>query len=429
MSEAMRLAEESIPLDSGSGRGAHSGAASAELIGCPKCGLFQRFAACAGTELASCSRCRTPLVHCAGKSVDAALASAVATVLLLIPATFEPFLTTSSFGATRSSILPSSALALWQQGLPLLSIAVFLFVLVFPAIRFGALTAVLLAIRMGARPPWLGAAFRMANALQTWAMLDVFFLGSAVAYARLHVSIHVTVETGALCFVGAAVFSLIARATLDKRRVWQLIAPDPKTCIAESSIVCMSCNLVLPRARDGRACPRCAATVRVRRPDSISRSIAMLFAAALLYFPANLYSMATIPIDFTPTAYTVIGGIVDLLQSRLVGLAVLVFCASFAIPLLKMAALSWCAVSSIRRSNVRLIEKTRVYRVIEEIGRWSMVDPFTIACFIPVMHFNGLIYGRAGPAATPFAAVVILTTLAVKCFDPREMWDRAERVK
>jgi paraquat-inducible protein A len=151
--------------------------------------------------------------------------------------------------------------------------------------------------------------------------------------------------------------------------------------------------------------------------------MALLVAAVLLYLPANLYPIATIPINLTPTAYTVVGGIIDLSKSRLIVLAVLVFCASFAIPILKMAGLSWCALST--HSKKQLIGKTRVYRVIEEVGRWSMVDPFTIACFAPVMHFSSLIDGRAGPAATPFAAVVILTTLAVRCFDPRGMWDRA----
>jgi paraquat-inducible protein A len=73
-----------------------------------------------------------------------------------------------------------------------------------------------------------------------------------------------------------------------------------------------------------------------------------------------------------------------------------------------------------------LIGKTRAYRLIEEIGRWSMVDPLTIACFVPVLQFNALIDGRAEPAVVPFAAVVILTTLAVRFFDPRRMWDAAE---
>ena len=71
--------------------------------------------------------------------------------------------------------------------------------------------------------------------------------------------------------------------------------------------------------------------------------------------------------------------------------------------------------------------KTRVYRLIEEIGRWSMVDPFVIACFVPVMQYNALIYGRAEPAAPAFATVVVLTMIAARAFDPRLMWDVAMR--
>jgi paraquat-inducible protein A len=370
-----------------------------------------------------CSRCRTPLIRCAGKDLDVALGSAAATLLLLFPASFEPFLTTSSVGATRSSLLPSSAVDLWHEGWPWLAIVVFLFVLLFPAIRYMALTAVLSAIRFGARPRWLGVAFRVANALQTWAMLDVFSLGSAVAYARLHASIHVVIDTGAVCLLGAALFSLVARAALDKRLVWRLIAADCGSAVTRSSIVCLSCDFLASPDCEGRRCPRCGAIMRSRRPDDISRAVALLLAAILLYLPANLYTIATIPIDLKPTPYTVVGGIIDLSRSRLIALAVLVFCASFAIPVLKMTGLSWCVLRT--QSSKQLIRKTQVYRIIEEIGRWSMVDPFTIACFAPVMHFSRLIDGRAGPAATPFAAVVILTLLAVRCFDPRGMWDRA----
>jgi paraquat-inducible protein A len=200
---------------------------AAVTISCPGCGLLQRATDCTGTELAFCSRCGTPLVHRAGKNLDVALACAFATLLLLVPASFEPFLTTSAFGVTRTSILPSSILVLWQEGWPLLAFVFLLFVLLFPPMRFAALAAVLGALRLGVRPRWLGSVFRLANALQTWAMLDVFFLGMAVAYARLHVSILVTIDAGAACFVAAAVLSLIARAALDKKQVWRLIAPMP----------------------------------------------------------------------------------------------------------------------------------------------------------------------------------------------------------
>lgn len=399
-------------------------------IECPNCGLLQFGADCLRREITFCTRCGTPLVRRVLKSVDATLACSASLLVLLVPALSAPFLTTYAFGASRTSLLPMSVSFLWREGWPLLAIAVALFVIVFPIVRFATLTAVLLAIRLGRRPRWLGFAFCIGNALQTWAMLDVFLLGAVVAYARLRTSIGVTVESGALCFVGCAVLSLFVRACLDKAHVWRLIRPDHEVSrpggAAARSTACLRCGLLMS-GHEGRRCPRCTEIVHMRRPHSIERAGALILAAMLLYVPANLYPIATIPIEVTPTAYTVIGGIVDLAQSHLVGLALLVFCASFAIPLLKMAGLSWCIVSVLRRSNSHLVGKTLAYRVIEEIGRWSMVDPLTIACFVPVMHFNGLIDGRAEPAATPFAAVVILTTLASKFFDPRLMWDAAER--
>jgi paraquat-inducible protein A len=421
--------------EAGADRPAHgvpeSGAMAFEAprrtVDCPNCGLIQRGPDCRRHEVTYCCRCKTPFSHRTWKSLDATLACSVAVLVLLIPAMFEPFLTTSAFSATRTSILPMSAQFLWLEGWPFLAGVVSLFVLIFPALRFAALTAVLVTLRRDSRPHWLGRIFRYANALQTWAMLDVFLLGMGVAYARLHASLTVTLDVGGACFAIATVLTLIARASLDKALVWRMIAPDEApsalTVRPAQTIMCLSCELLVPHDHEGLPCPRCAAIVRGRRIESVSRATALLLAAMVLYFPANLYPIATIPIDITPTAYTVIGGVVDLAKSHLIGLALLVFCASFTIPLLKMAGLAWCIVSVVRRSDKNLVGKTRVYRLIEEIGRWSMVDPLTIACFIPVLHFNGLIDGRAEPAATPFAAVVILTTLAVKFFDPRLMWD------
>jgi uncharacterized paraquat-inducible protein A len=105
-----------------------------------------------------------------GKSLDATLACTVALLLLYVPAVALPFLTTWAFGASRTSMLPLSVVFLWREGWPLLSVAVCLVLLVFPAVRFAALCAVLTALRMGVRPRWLGVAFRLSNELQTWAM-------------------------------------------------------------------------------------------------------------------------------------------------------------------------------------------------------------------------------------------------------------------
>jgi paraquat-inducible protein A len=393
---------------------------------CRNCGLLQIQPPVERRDLVFCSRCKTQLEHSAGKSLDATLACSAAIMLLLIPAWTVPFLTASALGTTRTSFLPMSVSVVWRDGSPLLALCVFLFVLTFPLIRFGALTAVLFTLRLGRRLAWQAPAFRICNALQVWAMLDVFLLGLVVAYFRLRSSLEVTLGAGAICFIVAGLLSMVARATLDKARVWRLISPD-RRLIRGPSMVCLSCELVMPRADGATSCPRCHAVVTARKKNPYSRSMALLLAAGLMYLPANIYPIATIPIDLRPTSYTVLGGVIDLVRSHLLGLAALVFTASFTIPLLKMLGLAWCASSAMCGSCRFLVGKTRVFRVVEEIGRWSMVDPLTIACFVPVLQFNALIDGHAEPAVVPFAAVVILTTLAVQLFDPRRMWDVAEK--
>lgn len=402
----------------------HTGSVS-HYVECRNCGLLQIQPACERRDLVTCSRCSTQLEHSAGKSLNAALACSAAIMLLLIPAWTAPFMTASALGATRTSYLPMSVSVVWSDGSPLLALIVFLFVLTFPLVRFGTLTAVLFELRLGRRPAWLTPAFRICNALQTWAMLDVFLLGLVVAFLRLRSSLYVTLGPGAICFIAAGFLSLVARATLDKAQVWRQIAPD-RVSIRAPTMVCLSCELVMPRQDKPTHCPRCGHTVTARKKNAYVRSMALLLAAGLMYLPANIYPIATIPIDFRPTSYTVLGGVIDLVRSHLLALAALVFTASFTIPLLKMLGLAWCASSALCGSCRFLVGKTRVYRIVEEIGRWSMVDPLTIACFVPVMQFNALIDGHAEPAVIPFSAVVILTTLAVQFFDPRKMWDGAE---
>jgi paraquat-inducible protein A len=401
--------------------------AELRIVGCPNCGLLQRANASAHFDVILCHRCESRLDTGVSGGNGAALAYAAGTLLLLVPAIFEPFLTTSAMGATRTSTLVSAASFLWNEGWPLLGIVVLLFTIAFPILRFAALVAVLGTLHSHARPRWLAPAFRGVNALQTWAMLDVFLVASLIAYLRLQDSILVELKPGAVCLAGAALLSLLTRAALDRARVWQAISPGISPSEDPHARLCPDCELPMAAADAGSRCPRCCALIGRPRLSSALSSIALLVAAALLYLPANALPMATIPMDLTPTAYTVLGGIVDLAEAHYLGLAALVFCASFAIPLLKLAGMTWCNASVFNGSHRRLIAKTRVYRWLDEIGRWSMIDPFTIACTIPLVHYNSLIDGRADAAASPFAAVVILTTLSVKAFDPRLLW-AAERL-
>jgi paraquat-inducible protein A len=395
-------------------------------IGCESCGTVQDAPRTIGPGIVlQCAVCRGSLQRTNGRSLDAALACAGATFLLLIPANLCPLLTTAAVGSTRTSHLASSAVAMWRDDRPWVGLAVLMFLVVLPLARFGMLTLVLARTRAGRAGAWTGRAFRWDQELMMWAMADVFLLALVVTYARLGATLAVRLDTGAYCFIAAGIMTLVTRASLDRRAVWEAIRPSPP--VPEGPVLsCNACGWLLPAVAEGGACPRCAETVHARRQGAVRRAAALTLAGVLLYAPANLYPIATLPIGLKPTPYTILEGVKDLFQARLVGLGLLVFAASFVIPMVKLLGLSWCVASVVTRSSRRLVAKTRVYRLVEEIGRWSMIDPFVIGAFVPVTHYNNLIYGRAEPAAVAFTGVVVVTMLAARAFDPRLMWDAAE---
>ncbi len=386
--------------------------------------MFQEAPRAAQKDLLVCCNCDGQLERRTGRRLSVALALSLTTLLLLIPANLLPFLSTTVLGASRQSYLYSSVTAMWRLDWPVLGVVIGLFVVILPLVRFAFLSLVLGLTALGVRPSWLGRVFRWSNQLQTWAMPDVFLLGLWVAYARLSATVTTVLLPGALCFIGAGVAALFTRAVLDKAAVWRAIAEDPSVSGGPLRVACPACELVVAGAA-GEPCPRCAATLSVRVPNAVPIAIALTLGGLILYLPANLFPIATLPIGLKPTSYTVLGGVIDLLQAHLFGLALLVFTASFAIPFIKLVGLGWCVVSVLARSRRWLPAKTKTYRVIEEIGRWSMVDPFVIATFVPVTQFNAAISSSAGAAAPFFTLVVVLTIIAAKVFDPRLMWDAA----
>jgi paraquat-inducible protein A len=401
----------------------------ADCVGCRECGTRQRLPPLDGNGVLACVTCLSPLERSGGRSLAAALACSSATFLLLLPANLQTFLTTNALGVSRSSVLASTASSLTGNGWPLLGLTVLLCIVVFPLVRFGLLTFVLGSLSLGRSQPWLGRLFRWANMLETWAMMDVFLLAFAVAYVRLEAAISVHLGLGAIAMIAAGVLSLFTRAVLDKAAVWRAIYPDTAPRDPYAAVACTQCELLLEPEREGTRCPRCAAYLRRREPASISVTLALTAAAVLLYIPANIYPLATLPIHYRPTSYTVIEGVRELFDAGFYALAALVFTASFAIPVLKLIGLGWCVQSVLTRSRRDLVAKTRVYRIVEEVGRWSMVDPLVIGCLTPVLDYSEFLHGGAGPAALPFTAVVVLTVLSAKAFDPRLMWDAARRAK
>lgn len=173
-------------------------------------------------------------------------------------------------------------------------------------------------------------------------------------------------------------------------------------------------------------CVRCGAALHARRPDSIARTWALLIAAMILYIPANLLPILHTSSILGSEDDTIMSGIVYFWTSGEWHLACIVFIASILVPMLKLVVLSLLAWTTQHRSRWRPYERTRLFRLIERIGRWSMLDVFVITLTVALVHFQSIATITAGPGALAFASVVVLTMLASMSFDPRLIWDHTE---
>jgi paraquat-inducible protein A len=396
-------------------------------IGCPECGALAEMSAPSGRTLARCRVCHFPLERASGRSVAAALACSLTTFALLLPGNLCPLMTVHLLGAERSAVLGAGIVKMWQDQFELLAVVLGLTGIVLPILRFGALSVVLAAVLRGWRPRWLGLCYRWTIWLDAWAMPDVFLIGCFVGYSRVTQQLTGSIDAGGYCFVVAAFMSMLTRATLDRRTVWRAIAPERPIMPGERVLSCTACDLIAPVEQEGHPCPRCALKLRKRKPDALARASALSVAGFVLAFPANLYPMTTSVELGHDVSHRIFDGVSELFDAGLWPLGILIFCTSIAIPFMKLAGMGWFVVSVLRRSHRHLRTKTFLYRLIDEIGRWSNVDVVTIAAFVPLIQFDGLASARAADGATAFALVVMLTMAASRFFDPRLMWDAARQ--
>jgi len=196
-------------------------------------------------------------------------------------------------------------------------------------------------------------------------------------------------------------------------------------------VACSACALLARPAAAEQAghCPRCGHALAFRQPLSLQYTWALIIAAMICYIPANMLPvMVTVTLG-SASPDTILGGAVFLYTSGSWPLALIVLVASVMVPLGKIVALAYLLVSVQRRLPGRAGERTRLYRLVEFIGRWSMLDVFVDAFTVALMQLQPLISVKPGPGVLFFAAVVVLTMLAARSFDPRLIWDSTRKME
>jgi paraquat-inducible protein A len=289
----------------------------------------------------------------------------------------------------------------------------------------------LVSVRLGAHPPGLAQVFRWTQRLHPWAMTEVYLLGLIVAYVRIQRYGGVETGVATVAFVAMILVMLAADANLDPHAVWARIQPQAGTSLLRPrpGTVLVGCDVCdqlvhLPETPEGHdACPRCRARLHRRKPDSVGRTSALLLTAAFLYVPANLLPMLSVTYLGWSDTTTILQGIKELVGYGMLPVAILVLFASIVVPIFKVAGLGFLIVSVRRRSAWRPRGRTLLYRIIEGIGRWSMVDVFMISILTSLVRLGNLAEVTPERGALAFAAVVVTTMLAAMTFDPRLIWD------
>lgn len=188
---------------------------------------------------------------------------------------------------------------------------------------------------------------------------------------------------------------------------------------------CHACGLLSrPVSSHGTVrCPRCNARIHFRKPDSVRRCWALLIAAYILYLPANLLTIMETGSLFSYRKDTIMSGVLHLWKTGSWAIAAIVFIASILVPLFKLIALTILLISVQRRSIWWPLQRARLYRLVELVGRWSMLDIYVVTILAALVQIQSLATVRAGTGAIAFGTVVVLTMFASMAFDPRLIWD------
>lgn len=415
---------------------------ASRLYECPDCGQMQILPALRPGERAVCLRCDAMLRHTRRDPLSLPLALNISALILFILGATLTMMSVTTAGHQRVADLVTGPAELESYGLWEISAVVLATTVAIPLARVLCMLFVLLGLRMKRPPAEIRSIFAWVEYLRPWSMIEIYLLGLFVAYTRLKGMATVDLGPAVYALGALMVVMVVADYTLDDQAVWEAMEP-PNRRVRRTldlgagatypatgrrlhwRIGCDVCGLVR-RAAPGMRCTRCGFRLRERRPASLQRTWALALAAMVLYIPANTYPVLTVVQLGAGQPSTILGGVRELIDAGMWPLAALVFFASVAVPVLKLIGLGILLLTTHYGTRWRLHDRTVLYRIVDAIGRWSMIDIFMESILVALVQFGQIASVYPGPGAIAFAAVVILTMLAARSFDPRLMWDYAQ---
>lgn len=385
---------------------------STEFTACPDCDLLLSAAKSHPGYSSICPRCGAKLRFQPLQSVSKTLGLSITALLLYLPAMLMPLITFETFGFSDSANIIESILNFYQNKYYFVSLMILLSAVIFPLLLFVTIFIISLCLYLKRFPSYLSSLFKLHLHLEEWAMVEVYLIGILVTIIKMGDGSDVYYHSGLFCFAILVLMSSAISLAVDRQLFWQLIEhsgniphsghsignqdiPMHLTAAESGLVLCHLCRKLVPLSEDIRHCPRCRSTLHLRKSSSFSRTWAFVLTASVLIFPANLLPIMEVDFLGVPDKSTILDGIIYFFEHKSYGIGLIIFTASVLVPIFKIVGLSILLLTRRPTSVRQLRQKTRMFRVIAFIGRWSMLDIFVIALLTVVADFGFYICARS----------------------------------
>lgn len=399
-----------------------------ELVLCRHCDLMQHIPPlCAGDE-AFCLRCGAHLDARHSDPVWRPVLFAGSALFMLLLANLFPFVSMYAAGNSNEMNFFDTSSVLFAEHHQWLALLVWLFIQAVPAACM--LAIIYLKLGMIYRLPVRTWVARVLYMLKPWSMVDIFLMGLIISFVKLVADADISLGPSFWAFCLFCLLHLRAFQVIDRRELWARIAPCPapqvaahsgKSGLEQNLKLCKVCTAVVPVTQTH--CSRCHTKVYLRQRASIQNTLALLIAATILYLPANLMPIMRTVSFGEALDSTIISGLILMWQDGAYPVAIIILLASVIVPVAKILVMFWLCYLTRLPLAARQQYSTQIYRLVDWVGRWSMVDVLVVAIMAALVRFDLLMSVYPGVGALVFATVVILTMLAALSFDPRLLWD------
>ncbi len=378
---------------------------------------------------ASCPRCHSVLTANWPEPRKRPTGYALAALFMLLLANLFPFITMKVAGLSSQISLLEIPRVMVSEDYSSLATLFLAFVQAIPALCM--LTIILLVNRIPMPVSLRLGLARILFQLRSWGMAEIFMAGVLVSFVKLMAYGDIGLETSFWPWCLFCLLQLRAFQCVDRRWLWEQIAPMPPLPHAPEKGVsgleqgmrsCPCCTAIL--AADHPDCPRCGVIAAPRRKHSLQWTLALLFTSLMIYIPANMLPIMVTETLGTPYPSNIMAGVILLWSDGSYPVALVIFIASIMVPSLKMLAIGWLCWNASGRGHRDSERMHLIYEIVEFVGRWSMIDVFVIAVLSALVRMGQLMNVYPATGALLFALVVILTMIAAMTFDPRLTWDR-----